>query len=260
MGAMQTILSSFDMTQRSFLLAISALQNILVFVVPPIVAARLENRNPCKIIGLEANPHMYRLGLIALLYVAGMAFLNQLIFWNDHMILPQSMHSLEQTLRVWEESSRGISDMILSDSSVWGLVSGVGVVGLLTGFSEELFFRGGLQRMLGERMNPHAAIWVAAAVFSLLHFQFYGFLPRMLLGAFFGYLYIWSGSIWTAVFAHALNNTIVVVAAWLTLHGIISNPEEWGVSPSGMPWSALASAVIFAAGLTYSKKLLKRKE
>lgn len=66
-------------------------------------------------------------------------------------------------------------------------------------------------------MNHHAAIWIAAAVFSAIHMQFFGFFPRLLLGALFGYVFYWSGSLWTSVALHATNNIIYVLGRWVSL-------------------------------------------
>ena len=89
------------------------------------------------------------------------------------------------------------------------------------------------------------AVCIAAFVISAVHFQFYGFVPRFILGAFFGYLYWYTGSIWVAAFAHALNNSVVVLVAWLAHRGYITGGDE--VSDPIIEWSpylSLASAVV----------------
>ncbi len=63
-------------------------------------------------------------------------------------------------------------------------------------------------------------IWVSAILFSALHMQFYGFFPRMLLGAFFGYLLLWSGSLWLPIIAHFVNNCVAVIFYYLKFNGI----------------------------------------
>nr|WP_256471379.1 CPBP family intramembrane glutamic endopeptidase [Solitalea agri] len=96
------------------------------------------------------------------------------------------------------------------------------MMAVLPAIGEELLFRGVAQRLFIDTFkNANAGIWVAAIVFSALHFQFYGFLPRMLLGVLFGYLFYWSGNIWLAVFAHFVNNATVVVFSYLFQHKII---------------------------------------
>jgi len=64
-------------------------------------------------------------------------------------------------------------------------------------------------------MNIHAAIWVTAFIFSAIHVQFYGFLPRILLGAAFGYMAVWSGSLWLPILAHFINNAVGVIAFYI---------------------------------------------
>ena len=45
-------------------------------------------------------------------------------------------------------------------------------------------------------------------IFSAIHFQFSGFIPRLLLGAYLGYLFYWSRSLWLPVLAHFLHNAL----------------------------------------------------
>ena len=81
------------------------------------------------------------------------------------------------------------------------------------GITEEFLFRGALQRIIGKwTYNHHIIIWSAAIIFSTFHMQFFGFLPRMLLGAYFGYLLYWTRNIWIPVFAHFVNNAIAVIS------------------------------------------------
>lgn len=102
---------------------------------------------------------------------------------------------------------------------------------------EELLFRAGLQKKLQNIIgNYHVAIWVSAFIFSAFHMQFYGLIPRMCLGALFGYIYVWSGNIWAAVFAHFLNNAITLIIIHL-FQGQLSkngldNPENFPLLPA----------------------------
>lgn len=89
------------------------------------------------------------------------------------------------------------------------------VIAIIPGIGEELLFRGVLQNSLHRvTKNKHIAIWVAAFLFSAIHIQFYGLVPRMMLGAVFGYLYVWSGNLWYPMIAHATNNGLAVIIAY----------------------------------------------
>ncbi len=241
------MLKELPISERNRILTTSALQCILVFIIPALIAARIESRKPLNLLSLDTRPGWQYIVFVILCYTTGMCALNQLIYWNDMITLPESLAEIEKTMREWEENSRQFANIILSDTSIGGLVSGILIVGLLTGISEELFFRAGIQRMLSETLSRHAAIWISAVIFSAMHFQFFGFFPRLILGAFFGYLYVWSGSIWTAIFAHALNNSLVVLSSWLSARGIILfDLERLGVSESGMPYAAIISVIIIS--------------
>jgi hypothetical protein len=119
------------------------------------------------------------------------------------------------------------------------------IIGVLTGLAEELFFRGALQGLFfSTRINRHAIIWIVAIIFSALHFQFYGFIPRMLLGAYFGYLVWWSGSLWTSVAIHALNNSIVAVSQSLSAQDtVVASESSWSIT------TIILSFVVTAVGL-----------
>jgi membrane protease YdiL (CAAX protease family) len=86
------------------------------------------------------------------------------------------------------------------------------VVAVLPAIGEELLFRGIVQNELKALFgNPHVAIWFAGFLFSFVHFQFFGFFPRMLLGVVLGYLYHWSGNILIPMFLHFMNNAITLI-------------------------------------------------
>lgn len=243
---------------RTQMLIVSSLQALLAFALPSVAVAALESKRPLASLSLSRNPGWKPLLTTALIMVMSVWGMNQLVYWNEHLHLPQSMAGVEALFRGWEDASARITEAILSVTSVGGLLSGVLVIGIITGFGEEMFFRAGLQRLLGKSLSHHWAIWIAAVVFSAVHFEFFGFVPRLLLGAFFGYLYYWSGSIWTAVFAHALNNSMVVVSAWLQARGIGGDFDMIGVAEHGVSLDAVVSAVSVALCITWWRRYIKK--
>jgi uncharacterized protein len=75
---------------------------------------------------------------------------------------------------------------------------------------EELLFRGYLQNAFKRSMNFHAAIWLAAFFFALIHFQLPATPALMVMGAAFGYLYHYTGSLKTNIGLHMLNNALAL--------------------------------------------------
>ena len=112
-----------------------------------------------------------------------------------------------------------------------------------------MMFRGWLQRVLGKRVNYHIAIWVSAFVFSAIHFQFYGFIPRMLIGAALGYLYCYTGSLWAPIIAHFTNNAAAVVTAFLTYNGYTS--IDFDVIGTGDTWYLSVASVAVCVALLF---------
>lgn len=211
------------MNTRDMMLGSSSLQNMLCFMLPAWLAAYLCSTSWKSYVGVDKTMHWRQLCGVVLFMTLCSPALNALVSWNESIHLPESMRALEESLRAMEENAADLTDVLLSDTSIWGLVSGVIVVGVLTGLGEEAFFRAGIQKALtSSHMNHHVAIWVSAFIFSAIHFQFFGFFPRLALGALFGYFYYSSGSLWVCATAHALNNSFVVVVKWLELNNYIS--------------------------------------
>jgi len=139
---------------------------------------------------------------------------------NQAINLPQWM--IEQ-----EKQLQEASDDMLQMNSIWAMLFDLFLIGFLTAVAEEFLFRGCMQTIFTRWMkNKHAAIWTTAILFSAFHMEFFGFLPRLLLGVFFGYFVAWSGSVWTSVWAHFVNNGAVVIITYLFQHKLSNiNPD-----------------------------------
>ena len=96
----------------------------------------------------------------------------------------------------------------------WTLVGLVVFGGLAVPFAEELFFRGVVYSAL-RRYGPVLAALASAALFGIAHGVSVVLVVAFLLGVVNAVLVERSGSIWPAVLAHATNNTIALVLAYL---------------------------------------------
>lgn len=156
------------------------------------------------------------LGLVAVLVVAFMPFDGLIIEWNQKLHLPQTLAPLETWIRDKEKSLEGITKYLTTFDTPGQLAVALLVIALLPAIGEEVLFRGVLQRSFTYwTHNRHVGIWLAAVLFSAIHVQFLGFFPRMLLGALFGYLYVWAGNIWVPILAHFVNNGFTVLLVYL---------------------------------------------
>ena len=138
--------------------------------------------------------------------------------------------------------------MFLRDNTGKDLLINLFVVGFLAAISEELFFRGVLQKILIERIkNIHLAIFACALLFSALHQEFYALIPRVLLGMLLGYAYVYSNSLWVPICIHFVNNATAVILDSLYKQGFTSfNPnsnEYFGLT--GLLISLIATITLF---------------
>jgi membrane protease YdiL (CAAX protease family) len=168
---------------------------------------------------------------------------------NQKLTLPNFLAGLEKWMHDTENQAQKLTDVLLQMKSVSSMLMKLTVVGLLTAIVEEFMFRGCIQTILLKwTKNPHAAVWIAAALFSAFHLEFFGFLPRLLLGALFGYFVVWSGSVWPAVWGHFINNGTAVVVSYLYQnHKIDFNPDDTHI----FNWTAYLFSLIIMLFLLY---------
>lgn len=249
----QLIASYSDLNESVTLLLISIVQNIFAFILPTIMAIRIFATNCVHFLQLDTKINNLFFIEVIVLMLLMMPLMDWLIHWNLSISLPKSWHSIEVWMRQQEDLAQSTTQMLLGFTGVGGLVIMIFAIGIITGIGEECFFRGGLQRILQSRTNPHLAIWIAAITFSAIHFQFFGFIPRMVLGAFFGYLYFWSKSLWIPIFGHTLNNSIVVWQTWNSNGNEALNNQVYGTD---IKW-VLFSLVLTICGLYLFQKHAK---
>jgi hypothetical protein len=176
------------------------------------------------------------------------------------MKLPHFLSGVEQWMKQSEQLADKVTKLFLitNSSGVW-LVNLL-VMALLPALGEEMLFRGLIQRyMIGLTRNTHAAIWITACIFSAFHLQFYGFIPRLLLGALLGYLFVWSGNLWVPVLVHFINNALGVSIYYFAPAMASSNDlDHFGTSGDTCIYTFL-SAIIVALLLWYMRKQLLKK-
>ncbi|WP_375560731.1 lysostaphin resistance A-like protein [Bernardetia sp. OM2101] len=145
---------------------------------------------------------------------------------NGAIEFPEALKGLENWMRTKEDAAQMLTLFMTDFSSPLQTILGFIVIAVLAGLSEEVFFRGVVQPLFQNlTKNKHAAIWITAIIFSAIHFQFYGFIPRMLLGALFGYLYVYTNNILIPIWAHILNNGITLFLALYIDRTLLESPQ-----------------------------------
>lgn len=198
------------------------ISSVLMFIAPPIILYAVTRIEPMRQIGFRkpAKGWMLLAG-IALMFIS-LPLTNLLTSWNESVNFGETLESM---LKMMEDAAADLTQRMLEVDTVWGLLGNLLVIALIPAIGEELTFRGVLQQALTKRCNPHVAIVLSAFIFSFIHFQFYGFLPRMFLGLILGYMFYYSGSLWTSILMHFINNGTAVVVAYLDYKGLAN--ADW---------------------------------
>lgn len=235
------------------------ISSAMMFIVPPIVYYFITRKEkPMQALGFrDIAPWWLLLVGIALMFLS-LPVTNQLTDWNEGMKLGGVFSSLEEWMKSLEEAAQAATERMLNADSIGELLLNLLVIALIPAVGEELTFRGVLQQALTRKMkSPHVAIILSAAIFSFIHFQFYGFLPRMFLGIVLGYMFYITGSLWMSIAMHFVNNGTAVVLYYLNNKGIIDvDVDRFGALEN--PWLIGLSAVVTAGLIVWCWRKGKR--
>jgi membrane protease YdiL (CAAX protease family) len=205
------------------LMLVQAVSHLCSFLLPCLLFQRFIEHRTWSDFNARPLSMVQSVGLVAVLTITFMPFDGLIIEWNQNIHLPDMLAGMEEWMKQKEDQMSGLTTFLTDFTSPLDLVIALIVIGIIPGIGEEVLFRGMLQRKLAQWTgNIHVAIWLSAVIFSAIHVQFYGFVPRVLLGALFGYVYVWSGNIWVPILAHAVNNGFTVFMVWLHHRQMIS--------------------------------------
>jgi hypothetical protein len=240
------------------LMMLQAINHVGTFLLPALVYWYFIERRNWEQFNPRPISAVAGLSLVGLIVISFMVFDGLIIEWNQNLHLPETLTPIEQWMRDQEKKLAGLTKYLTTFRTTGQLLIAVLVIAIIPAIGEEVLFRGILQRnFIRWTSNTHVGIWVAAALFSAIHVQFLGFFPRMLLGALFGYLYVWSGNIWVAILAHFVNNGFTVFMVYLYQQKITSLDVE---STDSVPLTGALASLIVTTGLLYYFRQLNQKE
>ena len=230
------------------------MQTIATFLLPSILGAWIwsEDHKPFTWLRLTQTTHWSHYLLAVGIMLCAVPGINLLADLNSRIVLPESLDFIEQILKRQEEAAAALTERFLQADNGWVLLINIGLMALLPALAEEVSFRGTLQQILAQgklKGQIHIAIWATAFIFSAIHLQFYGFVPRMLMGAMFGYIFVWTGTLWVPILMHFTNNGLAVMAYYL----IGENEESKNIADTfgagDTWWVGVISIVITSLGL-----------
>jgi hypothetical protein len=197
---------------QNALLAYQAAAALCAFIAAPLAYLRFVEGRQVSSLSPGYPVWLVPALLTVLLVVAFMPFNALFIEWNRGIDLPPFFDRWEAWAQAKETDLAELTKRITEFKSVPQLLIGLVVIALIPAVGEELVFRGLVQpKVFALTRNVHAAVWITGFIFSFIHLQFYGLIPRMLLGVLFGYLYAWSGNLLYPIIGHFVNNGFTLI-------------------------------------------------
>ena len=238
---------------------IQLLQTISLFLLPSLILAYMCAKAPWNWLQLDKKVNWkVLLWAIGIMLVA-LPAINLMSHWNQQMVLPTWLSGVEEWMKNKEAEAEWLTKQFMSVTTISGLLVNLLLMAVLPALSEEITFRGVLQRLLSPKnsslnsqlstLNSHLSIWLTSIIFSAIHMQFYGFVPRMLMGALFGYMLVWTGSLWVPMLMHFVNNAMAVLLYF------IANKANWdmdkidAIGTGNTLWLGIVSVILTIVGI-----------
>jgi len=241
-----------------YLMLLQAISHLFTFLIPGVIYWRWSEQHRVEEFVRRPLPSYLLLAIALLIVLVFMPFNSWIIEWNGNLHLPQGLQRIEEWMLRKEDELATMTRFLTNFSTGAELIVALVVIAIIPAVGEEVLFRGIIQRKIFHKIGDmHASIWATAALFSAIHLQFYGFVPRMLLGAMFGYMYAWTRNLWTPIFAHFINNAATVVIVFLSHQQVINFDIE--KSDSSVSWIVALISLALTARLLLNLKMISQR-
>jgi membrane protease YdiL (CAAX protease family) len=240
----------------TFLRGLLIIQFFALFIIPVFLFARFCDSQPTQYLGLRPVKPAYIIPVYIVLGVIVLILALPFVDWTgtiNHELIPETT-AVGKWMKASEEAAAQQIGFLLKRNSVQDLFLNLLFVAVFAGVGEELFFRGVIQRLFIKLFkNAWAGILVTAFIFSAIHLQFYGFIPRFILGILLGLIYWYSGSLWPAIIAHFAYDAFAVIMIWF--NPALAEEESVAVSLGNKSVLAAISLVVVIVIVIVMKKI-----
>ena len=237
-------------------------QTIGLFILPAFVIGFFNGDNVANYLKFNVNPKQISVILTAFVMIAAIPIINFLADINSKMVLPDCLSSFEQWMKQSEFNAQKITEAFMSTNKITGLLINLFVIAIIPAIGEELLFRGIFQKLfISMTKNIHVGVIIAAVLFSGMHMQFYGFIPRFIMGVFLGYLLVWSKSIWLPIIAHFVNNSFAVIYYFFSnSNDMGSEIDNFGVNNDTVLYLIFSVLIVSSLVFFIYKQEVSRRE
>jgi len=245
--------SGVNMLNAHVMRGILVFQDVFIFVLPAFLAACCWSKQPGKWLQLKTKTDSRIIWGAILVMIIALPGNNLLAYLNQQITLPEAWAPFEQWMKAQEESAEKALMILLDDTGWMAFVCNFIVIAVLAAIGEEFCFRGVLQGLM---KHTTAAIWITAIVFSTIHLQFYGFVPRLLLGALFGYMLVWTNNLWVPIIMHCTNNGVIAILYYIAQVKGIDTKKMDAFGTEDTLWVGIVSLVLVAVGIYILRRSL----
>lgn len=226
-----------------------------VFFLPVFGVMLFTSPNIWTELKLDKPPYTVAIVITIIIVYALLPFNGFLTSINENMEFPRALSGIEQWMKDKELQANTLIEHILSTNSVTVLIINLFVVALMPALGEELFFRGVILKLFRQITNNiHWAVIISALLFSAFHFQFYGFLPRFMMGLVLGYLYVFTQNLWIPIIMHFVNNASSVLLFYFHYNSMIKTPmESFGTTENTVYIIGSALMVVWLMVMLYQR-------
>ncbi|MCQ2348736.1 MAG: CPBP family intramembrane metalloprotease [Paludibacteraceae bacterium] len=225
---------------------ILAYQDVCLFILPVLLAVACWNEHPMQWLQLQRAPQLPIALGAALLMIIALPGNNLLAWLNQQITLPESLAYITQWMQAQEDAANAVLEKLMGQTQFGYFLANLLIIAILAAIGEELCFRGMLQGLMD---HTQAAIWITAIVFSAIHMQFLGFFPRLLMGALFGYMLLWTGNLWVPIIMHCTNNATITILYYIaTVRGTDTKAMD-AFGTGDTLWVGIISLVLVGIGI-----------
>ena len=203
------IVLKLNENSRNYIYVVQTVSSLGLFLCPALLFSYCNSKKLFAYSWADKTTSVSLIGIVILLSLFILPIIAFLGYFNEQLALPETLKNIEIWMKNMEEANKNLLKTLTDNSNLFILILNIVVMALFPALFEEFLFRGTLQPFFTNWFqNKHLAILLTAFIFSFIHFQFYGFIPRFLLGIYLGYLLVWGKSLWLPIVAHFLHNAL----------------------------------------------------
>lgn len=247
-----------DPENAGLLRFIQLINVFLSMFLPAVIVAAFLDRKPFHLLGYRKDAELKQIGIVILIVFTSLFIAGSLGYLNKAIPLPAS---LKTKFDAAEKSYSDQVEMMVNLKSFGGYILSLLIMAFVPAVCEETLFRGGLQNFLSRAIKaPWISIIAVSILFSIVHFSFYGFLPRMFLGFVLGLIFYYTGNLWLSITAHFFNNALAVTAAYVAMQQGKNMQQAMNEDVPVSYWGFLAIPILILLLVALKKTVSHQKQ